>query len=118
MTQRTAVVEILAAYFNEIGEILKPSEYRLRTDAPVRYARIKSIFGSWNRMENIVRKHNSRNDKPADYVPVNDVDAVLEASYGVTKPEAPAKEEEALKEEAPTPKEEAPATVKAPAGKK
>jgi hypothetical protein len=81
MTQRTTTIDKLVVYFNEIGQILKPHEYRLRTDTPIRFARIRSIFGSWNRMENLVRKHNTRNEKPADYVPPTDVDAILNARY-------------------------------------
>ena len=81
MTQRTATIDKLVVYFNEIGQVLKPHEYRLRTDTPIRYARIRSIFGSWNRMENIVRKHNARNEKQLDYVPATDVEEVLAASF-------------------------------------
>ena len=86
MTQRTATIDTLVVYFNKIGQILKPHEYRLRTDTPIRFARIRSIFGSWNRMENLVRKHNARNEKPADYVPPTDVDVILAAIYAKTQP--------------------------------
>lgn len=95
MTQRTATIDKLVVYFNEIGQVLKPHEYRLRTDTPIRYARIRSIFGSWNRMENIVRKHNARNEKPDDYVPATDVDEVLAAAFAAQAPKAVVPEEKA-----------------------
>ena len=95
MTQRTATIDKLVVYFNEIGQVLKPHEYRLRTGTPIRYARIRSIFGSWNRMENIVRKHNARNEKPADYVPATDVDEVLAAAFAAQAPKAVVPEEKA-----------------------
>ena len=86
MTQRTTTIDTLVVYFNEIGQILKPHEYRLRTDTPIRYARLRTIFGSWNRMENLVRKQNARNEKPADYVPPTDLDAILAAIYAQNQP--------------------------------
>jgi hypothetical protein len=104
MTQRTATIDKLVVYFNEIGQVLKPHEYRLRTDTPIRYARIRSIFGSWNRMENIVRKHNARNEKPADYVPATDVDEVLAAAFAAQAPKALATEEEKAPVATPKPK--------------
>lgn len=95
MTQRTATIEKLVVYFNEVGAVLKPHEYRLRTDTPIRYARVRSIFGSWNRMENIVRKHNARNEKPVDYVPATDVEEVLAAAFAAQAPKAVVPEEKA-----------------------
>lgn len=106
MTQRTATIDKLVAYFNEIGEVLKPHEYRLRTDTPVRYARIRSIFGSWNRMENIVRKHNARNEKPDDYVPATDVEEVLAAAFAAQAPKAEVAKEEKAPAPIPKPKVE------------
>lgn len=80
MTQRTKAIEVLSVYFEKQGRILTPREYRERTDTPIRFARIKSIFGGWNRMENIVRTFNGRNQKSEDYVPATDVDKVIRAA--------------------------------------
>lgn len=77
MTQRTQAVAQLSAYFEQQGGILSAAEYRKRTDTPIRFARIKSIFGSWNRMENIVRTFNGRNNRDESYTPTTDVDEVI-----------------------------------------
>ena len=55
MSHRTATAKIIADYFNEKGHIFTPSEYMKAKDVPIRFATIKKNFGSWNRMENIVR---------------------------------------------------------------
>jgi len=106
MTQRTATLDKLVVYFNEIGQILKPHEYRLRTDTPIRFARVRSIFGSWNRMENLVRKHNARNEKSADYVPPTNVDAILNGIYTGTQTEVDPSNPEVTQPIDPEPKPE------------
>jgi len=76
MTQRTTSVKTLSAYFNKSGGIPTPAEYRARTDTPIRFAQIKSIFGSWNRMENILRTYDGRNENS---VAVTDIEEVMAA---------------------------------------
>lgn len=76
MTKRTRAIEILSVYFEKEGRILSAGEYRTRTDAPIRLARVKSIFGSWARMENIMRTFNGRNFRPEDYVPSTNYEEV------------------------------------------
>lgn len=80
MTQRSQSARVLDDYFKSIGKVLSAEEYRKRTDTPIRYARVKSIFGSWNRMENILRIANSRNEKPEGYIPATNVDEILAAN--------------------------------------
>lgn len=77
MTQRTQVAYQLAAYFEHKGHILSVTEYQKETDVPIRLAVVKRVFGSWNRMENIVRTINARNIRPADYKPATDIDDVI-----------------------------------------
>lgn len=77
MTQRTHAVALLAAYFEKHGGIMTHAEYKKRTDTPIRFARVKTIFGSWNRMERIVRVFNGRNFRSPDYIPSTDADEVV-----------------------------------------
>lgn len=77
MSKRTNTAQVLAAYFEEKGHIYSPSEYKKAEDAPIRFAAIKKVFGSWNRMENIVRGFNIRNEQRAERAPSTDVDEVI-----------------------------------------
>jgi hypothetical protein len=77
MTKRTHVANQLAAYFEEKGKILNPVEYKKEKDTPVRFALVKKTFGSWNRMENIVRGFNIRNQLRSEQPRTSDVDEVI-----------------------------------------
>jgi hypothetical protein len=77
MTKRTHTANVLAVYFEEKGHILSLHEYKQQEDAPIRPAIIKKTFGSWNRMENIVRGFNIRNQKRSDFEATSDVDDVI-----------------------------------------
>jgi len=48
--QKTIKVGEVAMLFLELGRIPDPAEYRTFTDAPLRWATIKRLFGNWNRM--------------------------------------------------------------------
>lgn len=77
MTKRTHTAHILAAYFEEKGHIFSQHEYKEAKDAPVRLAIVKKTFGSWNRMETIVRGFNIRNQQRDEREPLSDVDEVI-----------------------------------------
>lgn len=77
MTKRTHTANVLAAYFEEKGHILTPDEYKKEKDTPVRFATVKKTFGSWNRMERIVRGFNIRNQQKAEQDPSTDVNEVI-----------------------------------------
>jgi hypothetical protein len=65
MSQRSKAVEVLAEYFDSKGEILSPTEYRRQKDTPIRPQQVKRVFGTWSRMEKIVRAFDARNkNKP------------------------------------------------------
>jgi hypothetical protein len=77
MTKRTHVAQQLAAYFEEKGRILSQAEYNKEKDAPIRSAAVKKTFGSWNRMENIVRAFNIRNQLKSEAPITSDVNEVI-----------------------------------------
>jgi hypothetical protein len=106
MTQRTKVVNLLTDYFETKGGVMTLREYDKQGDAPIRSMRVRQIFGSWNRMENIVRKADSRNSKPENFVPLTDIDEVIAERNAKLLAEyeligAGSKAEEAPEEEAP-----------------
>ncbi len=61
MSQRTKTIETLSEYFETKGGILNPKQYKLEKDTPIRLEAIKKIFGTWSRMEKIVRALDARN---------------------------------------------------------
>lgn len=77
MTRRTHAANILAVYFEQKGHILSASEYKKQDDTPIRFAAINKLFGSWNRMENIVRSSKSREQRRAELANLTDVDEVI-----------------------------------------
>lgn len=77
MTKRTHAAEQLAVYFETKGRILTPLEYKKEKDTPIRFAAVKKTFGSWNRMESIVRAFNIRNQQRSDEPRTSDVDEVI-----------------------------------------
>lgn len=61
MSQRSKAVELLSEYFEKKGEILNPVQYKQETDTPIRLGAVKRTFGTWSRMEKIVRAFDARN---------------------------------------------------------
>ena len=55
MANKRAILEQLADYFAEKGSMLTPTEYKEAEDAPIRYMVAKRPFGSWARMQSMVR---------------------------------------------------------------
>jgi hypothetical protein len=54
MANKKAVLKDLADYFAKKG-MLSPSEYKAADDAPMRYMVAKRPFGSWVRMQGMIR---------------------------------------------------------------
>ena len=56
MANKKAILKQLADYFAEKG-IMNPSEYKAADDAPIRYMVAKRPFGSWARMQSMVKRN-------------------------------------------------------------
>jgi hypothetical protein len=54
MANKKAVLEQLANYFADKG-MMTPSEYKSANDAPMRYMVAKRPFGSWVRMQGMIK---------------------------------------------------------------
>ncbi len=54
MANKKAVLEQLANYFADKG-MMTPSEYKSADDAPMRYMVAKRPFGSWVRMQGMIK---------------------------------------------------------------
>ena len=55
MANKKAVLEQLANYFADKGQMMSPTEYNAESDAPIRYAVAKRPFGSWSRMQGMIK---------------------------------------------------------------
>ena len=55
MAKKKAVLKQLADYFAEKGSVLNPTEYKAADDAPIRYMVAKRPFGSWARMQSMIK---------------------------------------------------------------
>ena len=55
MANKKAILETLADYFAEKGMMMTPSEYKMQEDAPIRYMAAKRPFGSWARMQSMLK---------------------------------------------------------------
>jgi len=55
MANRKAVLEQLANYFADKGQMMSPTEYKTAVDAPIRFIVAKRPFGSWSRMQGMIR---------------------------------------------------------------
>jgi len=56
MANRKAILNQLADYFADKG-MLTPSEYKMASDAPMRYMLAKRPFGSWTRMQGMIKSN-------------------------------------------------------------
>ena len=54
MANKKAILKRLADYFAKNG-MMTPSEYKVAEDAPMRYMAAKRPFGSWARMQGMIR---------------------------------------------------------------
>ena len=54
MANKKAILKQLADYF-AINGIMTPSEYKMQEDAPIRYMAAKRPFGSWARMQSMLK---------------------------------------------------------------
>ena len=52
---RPQVLKELMAYFDKKGKILSIDEYKAADDAPMRFMVAKRAFGSWARMEQMMK---------------------------------------------------------------
>ena len=55
MANKKAVLLQLAEYFAEKGSMMSPVEYKAADDAPIRFMVAKRPFGSWARMQAMVK---------------------------------------------------------------
>jgi hypothetical protein len=55
MANRKAILQQLADYFADKGQMMSPVEYKAATDAPIRYMIAKRPFGSWSRMQGMIK---------------------------------------------------------------
>ena len=52
---RPQVLKVLMEYFEKKGKILSIEEYKATDDAPMRFMVAKRAFGSWARMEQMIK---------------------------------------------------------------
>ena len=56
MANKKAILNQLADYFADKG-MMTPSEYKMADDAPMRYMLAKRPFGSWTRMQGMIKSN-------------------------------------------------------------
>tara|TARA_Y100001938_G_C7974440_1_gene371016 strand:+ start:133 stop:420 length:288 start_codon:yes stop_codon:yes gene_type:complete len=55
MANKKAVLNKLADYFADKGQVMSPAEYKEADDAPMRFMVAKRPFGSWARMQSMMQ---------------------------------------------------------------
>ncbi len=55
MANKKAVLKQLADYFADKGQMMSPVEYKAAKDAPIRFIVAKRPFGSWARMQAMIK---------------------------------------------------------------
>ena len=55
MANKKAILKQLADYFAEKGKVLSVNEYKAADDRPMRYMVAKRPFGSWSRMQSMLK---------------------------------------------------------------
>ena len=55
MANKKAVLLQLAEYFADKGSMMTPAEYKAADDAPIRFMVAKRPFGSWARMQGMIK---------------------------------------------------------------
>ena len=49
------ILKTLADYFAKKGQMMSPTEYKAADDAPIRFMVAKRPFGSWARMQQMIK---------------------------------------------------------------
>ena len=57
MANKAAILKQLADYFAEKGKVMTVAEYKAADDRPIRYMVAKRPFGSWSRMQSMLRRN-------------------------------------------------------------
>ena len=57
MAVKKVVLGQLADYFAKKGQMMSPTEYKAADDAPIRFTVAKRPFGSWARMQQMVKSN-------------------------------------------------------------
>ena len=57
MANKAAILKQLADYFAEKGKVLTVAEYKAADDRPIRYMVAMRPFGSWSRMQSMLRRN-------------------------------------------------------------
>jgi hypothetical protein len=86
MANKKAVLEQLANYFADKGQMMSPVEYKAASDAPIRFMIAKRPFGSWARMQGMIQTN-----FPAQWEKANKVAAPAPAPKKAAAPKAKAK---------------------------
>ena len=55
MANKKAILKQLADYFADKGKMMTPAEYKAMEDKPIRFMVAKRPFGSWARMQGMVK---------------------------------------------------------------
>jgi len=55
MASKKVVLQQLANYFAKKGQMMSPIEYKAAEDAPIRFIVAKRPFGSWSRMQQMMK---------------------------------------------------------------
>ena len=55
MANKKIVLKQLADYFAKKGQMMSPEEYKTAADAPIRFMIAKRPFGSWARMQGMIK---------------------------------------------------------------
>ena len=55
MANKKAILKQLADYFADKGKMMTPAEYKAMEDKPIRFMVAKRPFGSWARMQGMIR---------------------------------------------------------------
>lgn len=57
MANKKAILLQLAEYFADKGSMMTPVEYKAADDAPIRFMVAKRPFGSWARMQGMIKSN-------------------------------------------------------------
>ena len=92
MANKKAVLLQLAEYFADKGSMMSPAEYNAADDAPMRFIVAKRPFGSWARMQAMVKSNHLdlwlKTQAPAPAVPASDPVNTGEAFKAKVAPKA------------------------------
>jgi hypothetical protein len=95
MANKKAILKQLADYFAGKGMMMNPSEYKAANDAPIRYMVAKRPFGSWARMQGMVKVN-----FPDQWAQANSAAAPAPAPKAAVAPKAASKPAQAAPKKA------------------